>query len=307
MSNEKRNNKARIVLTKYMRLDDVILWMAISFIGFILGTTSFTFQALVLPFCVFLIATFFCMSFTFAINNYYDADSDRANPRRMHKNALASGDISKKGAMAVNILCVVIVLLILTWYNPMALLVAVLVFIWSATYSIPPIRIKGRPGLDVIWHFFGFLYIVLLGALIAGTLSQLTWLMAISLGVFSCIGQLGNHYTDFEYDKESGTQTFAVRFGLSTTKKTIEAVLAIHLIIILLLFILYSSHYLITVLFVGVSMVLGFLLLRPTKAGFPTRKSYEFYLTTVVGGIVYISILLYHFFTMMAINLMPLY
>lgn len=307
MTNETRNNKLRIVLTKYMRLDDVIRWMAISFIGFILGTRTFTFQAVILPFCVFLITTFFSMSFVFAINNYYDADSDRANPRRMHKNALASGHISKGGAMAINILCIVIPLVILAWYNLLAMVVTILVFIWSATYSIPPIRIKGRPGLDVIWHFFGFLYIVLLGALIAGSLSELVWLMAISLGIFSCIGQLANHYEDFEYDKESGTATFTVRFGRSATKKAIEAVLGTHLIIILLLFVLYSSHYLMTLLLVVTFMILGFLLLKPKKAGFPTRRSYEFYLSTVVGGSVYISVLLYHIFMMMAINLIPLY
>jgi len=307
MTMEARNNKVLVVLTKYMRLDDVIMWMAISFIGFILGTTSFTLEAMILPFCVFVIATFFSMSFIFAINNYYDADSDRLNPRRRHKNALASGDISKTGAMAINMLCIGIALVLLAWYKPLAFVVAVLLFIWSVTYSLPPIRIKGRPGLDVIWHFFGFLYIVVLGALIAGSLSQLTWLMAVSLGVFSCIGQLGNHYSDYEFDKESGTQTFTVRYGLDTTKKTIEAILAIHLIILLLLFVLYSSHYLITVLFVVVCLVLGFVLLRPTKAGFPTRKSYEFYLTTVVGGIVYVSVLLFHVLTMMGLNLYSLY
>ena len=307
MANEKRNSKVRIILTKYIRLDDVIRWMAISFVGFILGTTSFTFQAIVLLFIVFLIATFFYMSFTFAINNYYDANSDRANPRRMHKNALASGDISKKGAMIINILCIVIPLLILSWYKPVVVPLTILLIVWSALYSIPPIRIKGRPGVDVIWHFFGFLYIVLLGALIAGSLSELVWLMAISLGIFSCIGQLANHYEDFEYDKESGTKTFAVRFGLKATKQTIEVVLGIHLCIIILLFVLYLSHYLITLLLVGGLMILGFLLLRPKKTGFPTRRSYEFYLSTIVGGSVYISVLLYHILTMMSISLIPLY
>jgi 4-hydroxybenzoate polyprenyltransferase len=307
MTNEKRENKVRIILTKYIRLDDVIRWMAISFIGFILGTKSFTFQDIILPFCVFLIAIFFCMSFVFAINNYYDADSDRINPRRMHKNALASGDISKKAAMAINILCIAIPLITLSLYRLETLYLAALLLIWSATYSIPPIRVKGRPGLDIIWHFFGFVYIVLLGSLIAGSLSELSWLMAISLGVFSCIGQLANHYDDFEYDKESGTKTFAVCYGLSSTKKAIEVVLGIHLIILLFLVIRYSSHYLITLLLIGGLMTLGFLLLRPKKTGFPTRRSYEFYLSTIVGGSVYISVLLYHIFTMMSISLIPLY
>ena len=307
MTNEKRNNKVRIILTKYMRLDDVTKWMAISFVGFILDTTSFAFQDIILPFCVFLITTFFCMAFTFAINNYYDADSDRANPRRMHKNALASGDISKKGAMAINILCIMVPLLILSWYKPVVIPITMLLIVWSALYSIPPIRIKGRPGLDVIWHFFGFVYIVLLGALIAGSLSQLVWLIALSLGVFSCIGQLANHYEDFEYDKESGTRTFTVRFGLKATKQWIEVVLGIHLCIILLLFVLYSSHSLIMLLLVVGLMLLGFLLLKPRTTGFPTRRSYEFYLSTIVGGSVYISVLLSHIFTVISINLIHIF
>lgn len=103
MNAEKRKNIVLIVLTKYMRLDDVIKWVAISFIGFILGTPSFALQEIFLPFVAFFIATFFCLAFCFAINNYYDADSDRKNPRRMHSNALASGEISKAQGMILNI------------------------------------------------------------------------------------------------------------------------------------------------------------------------------------------------------------
>lgn len=307
MTNEKKENIVHIVLTKYMRLDDVIKWTAISFIGFIFGTTTFTFQKMILPFCVFIIATFFCLSFCFAINNYYDADSDRENPRRNHKNALASGDISKKEGMTLNILFFIITLLIVAWFNLELLYLAVILFVWPAAYSVPPLRLKGRPGIDVIWHFFGFFFIILWGSLIAGSLPIFSWLAAISLGVFSCIGQLWNHYVDYEFDKESGTKTYAVQVGLGTTKKTLNVVLGIHLLILILLLGLYSSHYLISLLIFIIGMILGYLFFRPKKDGFPTRKSIEFYLTITMGGSVYISCLFYHLLSAIGVNIIKIF
>ena len=305
--NEKNENIIFTVLTTYMRLDDVIKWTAISFIGFIFGTTTFTFQEMILPFCVFLIATFFNMSFCFAINNYYDADSDRKNPRRMNKNALALGKISKKQGMVLNILFICITFLIIGAYNPGLLYYVVILFVMPAAYSVPPVRLKGRPGIDVIWHFLGFFIFVLWGSLIAGSLPTITWIIAISLGIFSCIGQLWNHYVDYEFDKESGTNTYAVRAGLGTTKKTLNVVLGIHVVILILLLALYSSHYLITLLIFIAGLILGFLLFRPKKAGFPTRKSIEFYLTVPAGGSVYISCLFYHLLSTIGVNLIKIY
>jgi 4-hydroxybenzoate polyprenyltransferase len=307
MTNEKKDNTIRTVLIRYMRLDDVIKWTAISFIGFILGTTVFTLQQILIPFLVFLFATFLIVSFCFAINNYYDADSDRENPRRMHKNALAAGDISKKQGMTLNILFIIISFLIVAWYNPGLLYYLVILFVWPAAYSVPPVRLKGRPGIDVLWHFFGFFFLVLWGSLVAGSLPLLTWLAAISLGVFSCIGQLWNHYVDYEFDKESGTKTYAVQVGLDTTKKTLNIVLGIHVILLLLLLVLYSSHYLITLLIFVAGMILGFLVFLPKKGGFPTRKSIEFYLTITVGGSVYISCLFYHLFSALGFHLIQIY
>lgn len=63
--------------------------------------------------------------------------------------------------------------------------------------------------------------------------------MAFSLGIFSCVGQLWNHYDDYEFDKESGTSTYAVLVGLDTTKKTLRVAVGIHLVVLLLLFLLY--------------------------------------------------------------------
>jgi 4-hydroxybenzoate polyprenyltransferase len=290
-----------------MRLDDVIKWSAIAFSGFLLGITTSAIQEIILPMVVFLIATFFITSFCFAINNYFDADSDRENPRRMHHNALASGEISKKTGMSLNILFVVTPLLITYLFKPEIFYFIVLLVVWAAAYSIPPLRLKGRPGIDVIWHFFGFFFIILWGSLFAGSLQLLTWLFAISVGMFSCIGQLWNHFVDYAFDKESGTRTFAVRAGLDTTKKTINFLLAVHLILLLPLLILFSFHYLITLLIAVGCMILGLLLLKPKKDGFPTRKSYEFYLATVVGGSVYVSCLFYHLLSVIGINLIKIY
>jgi 4-hydroxybenzoate polyprenyltransferase len=309
MTNEKGKNKFAIIITRYIRIDDVIKWCAIAFIGFILGTSSFALPGIILPTGVFLVAIFFLMSFTFAINNYYDADSDRKNPRRMYHNAVASGEISKKEGMILNILFVAISLLSVIFFKPdlVLFLLLLLLFVWLAVYSAPPFRLKGYPGIDVIWHIGGFFLFTLFASLFAGSPTLLSWLVALSIGVFSGVGQLWNHYVDYEFDKEMGTQTFAARFGLETTKKAIYGILAVHLVIVLLLFFLYSSHYLITLLIVVGGLIVGFLLFKPTKGGFPTRKSLEFYLTIVVGGSIYVSCLFYHFFSVIKIDLIVLY
>jgi 4-hydroxybenzoate polyprenyltransferase len=307
MNNNKKKNIVLIVLTKFIRLDDVIKWSAISFIGFILGISTFSIQEIILPLSVFIASAFCIFSFCFAINNYYDADSDRENPRRMHSNALASGEISKKTGMAINIFLIVISLLVSGLFKAEVFYLSIILLVWFGAYSIPPLRIKGRPGIDVLWHFFGFFFIILWGALITGSLHILTWLIAVSLGVFSCIGQLWNHYDDYTFDKESGTRTFAVQAGLKTTKKTIHFILGIHLILLLPLCILYSIHYLITLVIVVSGIVLGLLLLQPKKDGFPTKKSYEYYLATVVGGSVYVSCLFYHLFSVIGMNLIKIF
>ena len=299
---DENKNVFSVFLTEFIRLSDVIKWSAISFIGFLLGVTTTSLWEYTIPFFVFLITTFCIMSFTFSINNYFDVDSDRKNPRLAEKNAIASEKISKKLAIICMCLFVLISSILSFLYQFQVFLASSIMLFWMWIYSAPPFRLKGRPIIDVIWHFFAFFGIVLWGSIIAGPLQLINWITAISLGAFSCIGQVWNHIVDYAFDKESGTSTFAVKLGLDKANITIKGLIVAHIILLVPLVTLYTLSYFIA-LFVLVSIILvGLIALRPKKDGFPTKRSFEYFFAVVVGGAVYVSILIYHFCVIYGVN-----
>jgi len=283
-----------IIFIKYFRISDVIKWVLIAFSGFILGISNFDIKINLISFLIFIFSSFFVFSFTFAINNFYDADSDRENPRRKNVNAIASGKISKKTGKVLNFFLAIIPMIICIFYKIelFILCFTFLFIVWS--YSAPPFRLKGRPPTDVIWHFFGFVVAVLFGTYFSGSINTLILLFALSLGIFSTVGQLGNHYSDYNFDKSSGTKTFAVWIGLEKTKKTINVLTFIHLIFLLPLIFFYSLTYYITIAILIIIPLLGLILLKPKRGTFPTKRCFVYYFTIVIGGAVYLSVLIYH-------------
>jgi 4-hydroxybenzoate polyprenyltransferase len=148
--------------------------------------------------------------------------------------------------------------------------------------------------LDVIWHFLGFFSIVIWGSLITGSIGLINWLVAISIGVWSAVGQVGNQIADYSFDKDSGTKTYAVWVGLDKAKVTINILTFVHLIILIPLILLYSLSYLDTIMILIFIPIMGFIILRPKSGAFPTRRCFIYYLTIVIGGSVYTSCLIYH-------------
>ncbi|HEC81520.1 MAG TPA: hypothetical protein ENI42_03730, partial [Thermoplasmatales archaeon] len=69
-------NVVLVFLNEFIRVKDVVKWCVISFFGFLLGLSSLDLSIHMVPLLVFLTSTFCIMSFTFAVNNYYDAESD---------------------------------------------------------------------------------------------------------------------------------------------------------------------------------------------------------------------------------------
>jgi lycopene elongase/hydratase (dihydrobisanhydrobacterioruberin-forming) len=283
-----------VFFKEFIRIRSVISWSAIAFIGFILGISSLDLSHYVLPLLVFLLSTFFIMSSMFSLNNYYDVETDRENPRRKQINAIASKKISKKTAVVLNLLFIIIALVLSFFITLEVFLFCAFLLFLGWAYSAPPFRLKGRPVLDIIVHFIGFFSYIIWGSLLSGSISLISWLVAISIGIWSTIPQISNHIHDYSYDKKSNTRTFAVWIGLDKAKIAIEIVMLLHLILLIPLIILYSLSYTYTIVVIIGILLVGFLLLRPTKGAFPTRKSYTFYITIVISGAVYMSCLIYH-------------
>jgi 4-hydroxybenzoate polyprenyltransferase len=290
----KNENIIYIFLTQFIRFEHVFGWSAVSFGGFILGMTSLKLYEYLLPFIVFLISTFCIISFTFSINNYYDADSDKINPRRKDYNAIASGKISKKTGIILNISLVLIPLILSYLYRFDVFLLCILFLTWMWLYSSPPLRLKSRPGLDIIWHFFAFILIVLWGSLIAGKISLINCLAAISLGAFSLIGQVENHIYDYSYDKESGTNTLAVKIGLEKTKQILTTLVFFHIILLIPLIILYTISYYYSILIVVIISILGLIFFKYKRKEFTKQIFFVRYFTNIFGGAVYLSGLVYY-------------
>ena len=289
--NCKKKNIVLFFLTEFIRIRGVVNWSAVSFIGFILGISSLELSSYLMPLLVFMVSTFCILSFTFVINNYYDADSDRENPRRMHINAIASGRISKQIGISLNVTFVAIPLVISILFKLEVFLLCVFLLFWMWSYSSPPLRLKGRYGLDVIWHFFAFFLLIMWGSLIAGSIDAINWLVAVSFGIWSCIAQVWNHIDDYSFDKESGTVTFAVWAGLDTAKTTLKAIVILNTIFLIPLILLYSLSYLYTIVILIGGSVFVLFGIKPKK-DFP---AYPFYYSLFVfSGIVYLSCVIYY-------------
>jgi len=305
--NSTKGNKVSVFFIEFIRISDVIKWIMIAFLGFILGITTPTITTYLVPFLIFFVSSFCIMSFTFAINNFYDTETDRENPRRMHTNAIASGKLSKKTGIGFNLLFVIVALLTSLFLKIEVFLVCILLLLWMWVYSAPPLRIKGRPGLDIFWHFGGFVILILWGSLCAGSLTTISWLLAISLGIDSCIAQVWNHFNDYAFDKESGTKTFAVMVGLENAKKTIKALLGIHFVFLISLILFYSLNYLVTIIILISGVIIGFILLQPQKHVFPSKRSIESYIAVIISGSVYASCIIYHLLSVVRIPTLGLF
>ena len=295
MSNksQRQSNIITIIFKQVFRIKDSLSWTAISFGGFILGLTSLDLYDNIIPLVVFLASTFFIMAFTFSINNFFDADSDRQNPRRRDINAIASGRISKRNGSYLIILSAIIPLIVSFLFNFQAFLFCGFLLILGWIYSAPPLRLKGRIVLDIVWHFTVFFSYVIWGSLIAGSIGIINWFAALSIGAFSLIGQVENHIDDYEYDKDSGTKTFAVWIGIKRAKRILIILSFIHLITLVPLIILCTLNYYVTIILTIILAILGFIFFKTKKEIDSYQTLFVKYSTYIIGGTVYLSCLFY--------------
>jgi len=150
---------------------------------------------------------------TLLFNDYWDCDVDKIS-RRKSDFPLPKGIISRPLVFRVStgLMAMAIILSLLISYL-FALILALCVFL-SIIYSAPPIRVKNRPGFDVILNASGAgIFCSLAGWIMVEPLNDfpVLWLIPMFFGVAAIY--IPTTIIDCDSDEERGVNTIAVKLG----------------------------------------------------------------------------------------------
>ena len=168
--------------------------------------------------CV-LIANCLAVAYAFIINDIEDAEDDLAEPERGARNAVASGELSKRAAWAVALLTALLALGLYALAGWVALLTGAGVVILGHLYSWKPVRLKALPLLDILSHILMLSALLLLAPyLVYDDSPREVWLFAASMTLISAYGQLYNQARDFDADRAAGLHNTASLLGKKLTQ-----------------------------------------------------------------------------------------
>jgi 4-hydroxybenzoate polyprenyltransferase len=153
-----------------------------------------------------------------AINDAYDLPGDLLNPRKS-KSPLLDGRISLKEAKQLAVVAGIASIAVGLLVGFVFTLGVMLALVLGWAYSVPPVRLKTRPGFDVAANSLALgTFGPLAGwAAVNPDLSDFPWLMALQ-GTLAAIGlYLPTTLADLAADRAAGYRTIAVRLGAGTT------------------------------------------------------------------------------------------
>ena len=155
------------------------------------------------PYCVIL----------YGINDIYDYDSDKLNPRKKHlKLTEKDKELVKRYSIYIS---GALLLSAALSYNPQNVLCMILLIALSYSYSVPPLRLKERPPLDSVSNGVLFFVVFGLGYSYGGdvlTIPLKIYLVAMCVMGIHSFGSV----MDYSTDRKAGHRTFAVLFGKRT-------------------------------------------------------------------------------------------
>ncbi len=150
---------------------------------------------------------------TLLINDVHDLEGDRLNPRRV-RSPLVLGHLRAgfvKGAAYVFAAVALGLALVVGLWFALFVLVALLLA-WA--YSVPPLRLKTRPGMDLIVNALGVgLGAALSGWVLAAPVAQFPWWLAPQGLLVAVAAYAPTTIVDHDVDKQVDASTMAVRWG----------------------------------------------------------------------------------------------
>ncbi|GAA0220292.1 hypothetical protein GCM10009527_015660 [Actinomadura nitritigenes] len=148
-----------------------------------------------------------------AINDAFDLDGDLENPRKDGA-PLVGGRLSVHGALVAAHVTAAAALLVALTVRPAFALVTLGFLVLGWLYSVPPIRLKDRPGFDVATNAAGVGgFALVAGWTVVRPIEGFPWVMAAEGVLVATALYVPTTVTDYRADLASGYRTIAVRLG----------------------------------------------------------------------------------------------
>lgn len=168
----------------------------------------------------------------FAVNDFFDAPYDAYDPSKAQSNFFVDRPYAQVWASAIFGIGLTFLIGLFAQFGWRGLCILALGVVVMWAYSALPLRLKSRPGLDLLTHAIfveTFPYIVCL-ILIEATWTRLD-LAGISLAVIASLtAQLEQQARDFDVDSQTD-MNFTTKVGLDTSMRLLKGMTIVGLIL----------------------------------------------------------------------------
>lgn len=170
--------------------------------------------------------------FAFALNDYFDAPYDALDQQKAARNFFVHVPVPDWVVVLFSILLLVGVLIAYAQFGLLGWLFWGVSCFVAWAYSAPPLRLKMRPGLDIIIHALfvqTFPYLICM-ILVQASWGLLDWVLLAILSLASLTAQLEQQVRDFVVDLQAGG-TFTTRLGRQPVVRGLRWATAVCLLI----------------------------------------------------------------------------
>jgi 4-hydroxybenzoate polyprenyltransferase len=229
---------------------------------------------------------FFANVFIYGVNDYWDEETDKNNPKKDEKEHRIVVNEKEK---LIKVICLVtgLSLVLMVFQTNLERVLFSVFLILSYFYSSPPFRFKERPFLDFSSNYLYIMPGIFAYSMIANSLPSLI----IMLGAYFHISAMHifSAIPDIKYDREAGINTTPVYMG----KKPALILTLIFWLILSVIVIILADFRLLSLLVLIYPL---FPLLILFKDDLQIDKLYWYlpYVNTSLGGLLFVALVLYN-------------
>jgi len=231
---------------------------------------------------------FFANVFIYGVNDYWDEETDKKNPKKDEKEHRVVYTEKKKLLNVIYLITGLSLVLMIFQTNLERILFSVFLIL-SYFYSSPPLRFKERPFLDFSSNYLYVMPGIFAYSMLANSLPSLM----IMVGAFFHISAMHifSAIPDIEYDKEAGINTTPVYIG-----ERASLVLTLIFWLLLSFIVITLADFRILSFLVFLYPLFPFLLLIKKELDINKLYWYLPYVNTSLGGLLFTALVLYNVF-----------